>query len=131
MKLVSDYGNQEYAYPSPAQKAGTALFHAETSRRRIFGARPAGDTKNTENYKNLELDLLEWQGNRIPTPRWLDGYEQENYYIGISRQDRANYEWFKGDIEFIPDTKERLQDTPNANLLYYNPDLSIYVFYEE
>jgi len=131
MKLVSAYGNQEFDYISPAQRTGTAFFHAETSRGMVFGAWPLGDAKNTENYTNFELHLLEWYDNQIPTPGWLLEYGYENFYIGINRQDRANYEWIKENPEFIINLKEQLQDTSNANLLYYNPDLSIYVFYED
>ena len=128
MKLVSAYGNQEFDYISPAQRTGTTFFHAETSQGMVFGAWPLGDVKNTENYTNFELHLLEWDENRIPIPAWLLEYGYEKFYIGISRQDRANYEWIKEDLEFIADMKEQLQDSLNANLLYYSPDLSIYTF---
>ncbi|MFC1846809.1 hypothetical protein ACFLYS_01970 [Chloroflexota bacterium] len=131
MKLVSAYGNQEFDYISPAQRAGTDFFHAETNQGMVFGAWPLGDAKNTENYTNFELHLLRWDENRIPTPVWLIEYGYEKFYIGINRQNRADYEWIKEDPEFITDMKEQLQNTLNANLLYYNPDLSVYVFYDD
>ncbi len=131
IKLVASYGNQEFDYISPAQRTGTEFFDAETSRGKVFGAWPLGDTKNTENYGNFELHMVGWYEGQILVLDWMDDRGYENYYIGINRQNRADYEWIREDLEFIPDMKEQLQNTPNVNLLYYNPDLSIYTFYED
>jgi hypothetical protein len=132
MKLVAAYGNQEFDYISPAQRIGTTFFHDETRDGMVFGAWPLGDVKNTENYTKLRLHSLEWYDDgQLVVPTWLFEGRYEHFYIGINRQDRADYEWIREDLEFIPDLKEELQNTPNNNLLYYNPDLSIYVFYED
>ncbi len=131
MKLVSAYGNQEFDYISPAQSTGAAFFHEQTNRGTVFGAWPLGDISNSENYAGFELHLLEWQDNRIPIPEWPGRYKYENLYIGISRQDVADYEWIKEEPEVIAGIIEQLQDTLNANLIYYNPDMSIYIFYED
>lgn len=129
MKLATAYGNQELDYFSAGQRSGTFFFHEETSRGMVVGGWPMGEVKNIENYINLDLDNLEWYDVRLAIPSWLLRYEQ--FYITISRQGRARYEWFQGDTDFIDDIEQKLEDTVNFNRIYYNPDLEIYIYAAE
>ncbi len=126
IELVVSYGNQELDYFSPAQRVGTFFFHDETSQGVIFGAWPIGEVKNRENYIGFELDSLRWYDSRLVIRPWLGEYG--SYYIGISRQNRANYEWFQGKTGFIDNLEQQLQDTEGVNFVYYNPDLQLYIY---
>ncbi len=125
MKLVAANGNQELDYFSAGQRNGIFFFHEESSRGIVIGGWPMGEVKNIENYMNLNLGNLEWYDVRwtIPSGSLLD----ERIYIAISRQDRAQYEWFQGDTDFIDDIEQKLKDTANFNHIYYNPDFEIYI----
>ncbi|MBA7679876.1 hypothetical protein ES703_88181 [subsurface metagenome] len=126
LNITATYGNQELDYFSPGQQAGTFFFHDNTSQGLIFGAWPIGTVDNIENYANIKLDRLEWEDDKIVVASWLRKYMP--CYIGISRQNRAWYEWFRGDTHFIPDTEQRLQDTASLNFIYNNPDLELYIY---
>lgn len=126
MKLIVTYGNQELDYFSPGQRVGIFFFHDKVSQGMIFGAWPMGEVENIEHYIGFDLDNLRWYDNRLVIPPWMKEYEQ--YYIGINRQNRANYEWFQGDTEFIANLEQNLQDTVGINFIYYNPDLQLYIY---
>ena len=126
MKLIVAYGNQELDYFPPGQRVGIFLFHDKVSQGMIFGAWPMGEVKNIEHYINFDLDNLRWYDNRLAIPSWMKKYKQ--YYIGINRQNRAQYEWFQGNTEFIDNLEQQLQDTVGINFVYYNPDLQLYIY---
>ena len=126
LNIIATYGNQELDYFSPGQQAGTFFFHNNASQGLVFGAWPIGTVDNIENYANIKLDRLEWEDDKIVVASWLRKYMP--CYIGISRQNRAWYEWFRGDTHFIPDTEQRLQDTASLNFIYNNPDLELYIY---
>ena len=126
IKLVAAYGNQELDYFSPGQRVGIFFFHDNVSQGMIFGAWPMGEVKNIENYIDFDLDSLRWYDDSLVIPPWLKKYESS--YISISRQDRAKYEWFQGDTEFIDNLEQNLQDMVGINYIYYNPDLQLYIY---
>lgn len=126
ISMITTYGNQEWDYFSPAQRQGTFFFHDKTSQGLVFSARPMGMVKDIEHYDNIRLGRLEWDDNQIVVAKWLT--ENLPYYIGLSRQDRALFEWFLGDIYFIPDIEQRLQNTVSLNFIYNNPDLDLYIY---
>lgn len=124
LHVIASYGNQELDYFSPGQKAGTDFFHKDTSQGLVFGAWPMGMVKNIEQYHNTDLEWLEWEDGRLV----LKGpFKDLPHYIGISRQNRARYEWFQGNTEFISEIEQRLQSTVNCNFIYNNPDLKLYI----
>jgi hypothetical protein len=125
MKLMSAYGNQEIDYFSTGQRDGLVFFHEESSQGMVIGGWPMGEFKNIENYVNLNLDNLEWYDVRLAIPPGL--WPDERIYIAISRQNRAQYEWYLGNTDFIEEIESRLQETVNYDRIYYNPDLEIYV----
>jgi hypothetical protein len=124
LHVIATYGNQELDYFSPGQKVGTDFFHEDTSQGLVFGAWPAGTVKNIEHYNNTDLEWLEWDDSRLV----MKGpFKDLPYYIGISRQGRALYEWFQGNTDFINEIDQRLQSTVNCNFIYNNPDLKLYI----
>ena len=126
LKLVANYGNQEFDYFSPGQKAGTLFFHDNVSKGITFGAWPMGTIENIEQYISLDLDYLRWYRNRLVVFPWLSEYG--SYYIGISRQNRASYEWQQGNTDFIENIEKELQGTVNIGYIYYSPDLQLYTY---
>jgi len=126
LKLVNTYGNQELDYFSPGQKTGIFFFHDRVSQGVTFGAWPMGSVKNIEHYIDFDLDDLRWYDNRLVTYNWLEEYEP--YYISISRQNRANYEWYQGNTEFIDNFEQQIHNTAGINFIYYNPDLQLYIY---
>jgi len=100
LHVITQYGNQELDYLSPAQLSGMRFFHNETSRGLATGDRTLGKMKNIEQYLPISsLGRLEWENGRLVLEEWMEQYLP--YYIGISRQDRAYYEWFRGNTQFI------------------------------
>jgi hypothetical protein len=125
VKLMAAYGNQELDYFSAGQRDGLFFFHEESSQGIVIGGWPMGELKNIENYLNLDLDNLERYDVRLDIPPGL--WPAERIYIAISRQNRARYEWYQGNTDFIDEIESKLQETPNFDRIYYNPDLEIYV----
>jgi hypothetical protein len=126
MKLVNAYGNQELDYFSSGQETGMFFFHDNVSHGVIYGAWPTGSFKNIENYFDYDLEDLIWRDNRLAIFPRLREYGP--FYIGISRQNRANYEWYRGNTEFIDNIEQQLRDTLGISFVYYNPDMQIYIY---
>ncbi len=126
LNIIATYGNQELDYFSPGQRAGTFFFHDKSLQGLTFGGMPIGTVKNIERYYRLSLDNLKWDDNQLAVPGRLRQYLP--YYISISRQDRAWYEWFMDDTQFIGETEQQLQSAANYNFIYNNPDLKLYIY---
>jgi len=129
LHVITQYGNQELDYFSPAQLSGMYFFHNKTSRGLAIGTWSMGKMQNIEQYRNISLDWLEWENGRLaleerPEERMK---QYSTYYIGISRQDRAYYEWFQGNTQFIDEIEQSLNNAVNCDFIYNNPDLKLYI----
>ena len=127
LNIIASYGNAELDYFSPGEQEGVFFFHDMTSQGLVFGRVPIGKFANIENYHTIGLKGLEWEDGRlIIAPRFRKMYSA--YYVVISRQTRAKYEWFQGNPDLIPETEQQLQGAVNSNFIYNNPDLNLYIF---
>jgi len=125
LHVITQYGNQELDYFSPAQLSGMRFFHNETSQGLAIGAWTMGKMKNIEQYRNTSLERLEWENGRLALEERMEQYSP--YYIGISRQNRARYGWFQGNPQFIDEIEQSLNNAVNCNFIYNNPDLKLYI----
>ncbi len=123
--VIAQYGNQELDYISPAELSGMYFFHNETNRGLAIGAFSLGRMKNIERYRHIGLERLKWENGRLVLEKWMGRYLP--FYIGISRQDRARYEWFRGNTQFIDETEQELNKAVNCDFIYSNPDLKLYI----
>jgi hypothetical protein len=126
LHVITQYGNQELDYFSPAQLSGMRFFHNETSQGLATGDWTLGKMKNIEQYLPIgTLERLEWENGRLVLKEGMEQYLP--YYIGISRQNRAWYEWFQGNTQFIDEIEQSLNNAVNCDFIYNNPDLKLYI----
>jgi hypothetical protein len=125
LHVITQYGNQELDYFSPAQLSGMHFFYNETSRGLATGDWTLGKMKNIEQYHYTTLERLEWENGRLVLEEGMEQYLP--YYIGISRQNRAWYEWFQGNTQFIDEIEKSLNNAVNCDFIYNNPDLKLYI----
>jgi len=123
LNVISHYGNQELDYFSLGRAAGLEFFNSTTSHGYVTGGYPLGRTKGFLNYLSIDFDQLRWQENELVT----ETEEEMPHYIVISRRDRAQYEWFEGNDQFITEIEKSLDSAVNCNLIYNNPILKLYV----
>jgi hypothetical protein len=121
--VISTYGNQALDYFPGGRVAGLKFFDSTTTRGYVTGASPLGNTSNILQYQHLDYSQLEWQGNKLYT----QGEEEMPYYIAISNRDRAYYEWFRDNPNYINDIEQLLDSAVNCDLIYNNPDLKLYI----
>ena len=126
LHVIAHYGNQELDYISPAQLSGLEFFHSQTSRGTNIGTWNLGTLKNIENYQwaSIPLHTLEWEDNRLVS---CTGRQNLPCYLGISRQNKARYGWFRGNTELIEAIEWSLANTVNYNFFYHNLDLKLYM----
>ncbi len=126
LHVIAHYGNQELDYVSPAQLVGLKFFHEKVESGITLGAWNLGTLENIERYiwARVPLHSLEWEDDRMVSCPASKG---RHCYLGISRQNKARYEWFSGNTEVIDKIEERLKTTVNYNLFYQSPDLKLYI----
>jgi hypothetical protein len=130
LHIVSHYGNQVVDYWSPADVAGLYFFHDHTSSGYVAGVippsrglpgigQPFGWFRYPEQYIGINLHKLEI-GNIIK-------YKDYPIYIPTGRRDKAMYDFKYNALESYRLILNILNNVPNSNLIYSNPDISIYI----
>ncbi len=122
LHIVSHYGNQEIDYLPPGHDAAIVFFNSYTNHGFVAGGYPLSNTKGTLDYRLIRFRDLHWEGDRLYTKV----KKERPHYIVISRRDKAMYEWFLGDDQFIIDIEKSLNSVVNCNLIYGNPVLKLY-----
>jgi hypothetical protein len=78
-----------------------------------------------ERYTRISpLGSLEWEGDLLTSERLTEGRPQ---YICLSQCDQALYEVNHNDPQFVPEMRSRLNNSASYNLIYANPDVSLYI----
>jgi hypothetical protein len=126
LSFISMYGNQAMDHMSQAYLTGANFFQDSTDHGFVTGNLPMGRMKYQEFYFfNPSYEDLEWQDDRLV---YLGGDgDLSPHYICISSNDRARYTFLWNEPDFIDKTASRLQVTTNCNLVYSNPDMSLYL----
>lgn len=131
MRFINLYGNAVIDYNSPAEISGSYFFHKTTNGGYISSSLlmfPLGYIEKREKYTFIFLEQLTWE-NGTPKPF---GYP---HYVYIRPVDDTIFDFLGPDpaLAIIPLTKQLLNDLPHRikdssdyDLVYVNPDLSIY-----
>ncbi len=123
LHIVSHYGNQEVDYFPEGIVSGLHFFDHKTTDGYVSGGWPVGRTKNVDHYWYIPWWQLKWV-NSLPLVDQPIGQELP-HYIAISRQERASYEFLEGDVTFVEQTEEALDNAGNCALIYDNPDFTL------
>ncbi len=75
-------------------------------------------------YVKVDFGQLEWENDRLVGVA-LRGTRP--HYVNVGRYDQSAYEFFHNDPEFIPEIRALLENSPHYNLIYINPDLSLFI----
>ncbi|MFC1992482.1 hypothetical protein ACFLV3_01555 [Chloroflexota bacterium] len=122
LHIIAHYGNQELDYVHPGQVTAMDFFDSNTRNGYITGSYPLGYTKRFPDYYDAGFDQLHWQDNKLVGEFNI----ALPHYIGISRWDRARYEWFLGDKQSLKQMEDLLANATNFNLMYKNPAIKLY-----
>ena len=75
-------------------------------------------------YNKVDFGQLQWEEDI------LVGEALKNdrpHYVNVGKYDQSVYEFRHDDSQFIPETHTRLESSAHYNLIYVNPDLSLYI----
>lgn len=75
-------------------------------------------------YTKVDFDQLQWEDDM------LVGEALKNdrpHYVDVGEWDQSAYGFLRDEPEFIPETHARLESSAHYNLIYVNPDLSLYI----
>jgi hypothetical protein len=130
LSFISMYGNQAMDYMSRAYVTGANFFQDNTDHGFVTGNLPMGRMKYQEFYLfTPSYEELEWEDDRLV---YFGGRgDRSPHYVCISSNDSARYAFLWNDPDFIDMTESRLQVTTNTNLVYSNPDMSLYLHERE
>lgn len=140
--FISLYGNMYSEYVPPGQITATHFFHEYAVSGTVIGGWPLGVYRDRERYYSMLMDGTTvhnaWVGNlscgtmpgtaenpwNFPT---VLGWK--SIYISMSSQNHNVYAYGYGMVEFYEETWARLDTTTvTFNLVYINPDLSLYAY---
>ena len=124
-QVISLYGNQAIDYFSPAQSAELDFFHTYTTDGYVTGSNPLGWKQNAENYRHISFSYLHWQDEMLALDDAL--HEDLPHYVGISRYDTGWYEFLLGDTQFLKETKQLLNNSPEYNLIYDSQESQLWI----
>ncbi|MGB2799010.1 MAG: hypothetical protein WBC82_04110 [Dehalococcoidia bacterium] len=126
LSFVARYGNQTIDYLTPAYLSGADFFQDNTTHGYVTGENPIGRMKYREEYRFVpSFEELEWENDElVRVGRRID---PSPHYICISNHDRAVYNFYYDEPQFIDGIESSLQDATNCNLVYANPDLRLYL----
>ena len=136
LRIVSQYGNISMDYSSPSTIASWGFFHERTSGGGVVGSYPFGFIKNPAEYRVVSFHYDVFEYNSALYEEIVNGSEDgaladilqgyPHYYV-LCQNDHVFFESIYGDPAFVPKLKDRLEGSVTYNLLYRNPDVSIYV----
>ncbi|MCL0036171.1 hypothetical protein M1N47_01920, partial [Dehalococcoidia bacterium] len=76
-------------------------------------------------YGKVDFGQLEWDNERL-VGKPLKG--DRPHYVNVGEYDQSAREFLYNDPGFIPETRSRLENSARYNLIYVNPDLSLYIY---
>lgn len=122
LSFISMYGNQTIDYLSPAYLTGASFFQDNTNNGFVTGQLPIGRMKYQEFYVFKQYSTgLNWQDDRLLSL----GYYP--HYVCVSSNERAEYTFIRGEPDVLDDIESRLEAAANCNLVYSNPDVSLFI----
>ncbi len=113
LHVITHYGNQALDYYSPSYRAG--VHHVE-------------EIKSYNSYPLAKLNQLGWQDNQLV---FSDNFPKGKHYFARSQRDDAKYDFVYNQPEFVNSVQSWLDSSDNYNLIYVNPDFSLYIHEEE
>ena len=134
--IISHYGNQYGDYSSPSTITSWNFFHDRTNGGGVVGSFPFGFMKNIEQYRAIPFtfdefefqeglyDALLGKGEDEVLYRLLQGYP---HYYCLNKQDQAFFTSTYNDTHFISNLENRLESTKSFEVIYINPDVTIYI----
>lgn len=125
--FVARYGNQSIDYLSPGYVAGATVFQDSTTSGYVVAEMPFGRMEHREQYLigGTSHEDLKWQDNELAI--FGSRVDLIPRYICISNHDSAKYAFFYSEPQLVNDVASSLNASTNVDLVYANPDLSLYV----
>jgi hypothetical protein len=75
-------------------------------------------------YRAVGFDELEWDNNLL-VGKPLNG--DRPHYVNVGKWDQSAYGFLRNEPEFIPNMRARLENSTHYNLIYVNPDVSLFI----
>jgi hypothetical protein len=120
--IVSRYGNQAMDYASSSMMSSWEFFSQKTTHGSVISNGPFGEITNIEKYSTLSL--AELVGEADPLSKLPKDYPQ---YICLSEQNKVYFNIIFNNPRYILEFQEALDIAKNYNLIFINPDSSIYI----
>lgn len=129
--FICNYGNAIIDHLSPVHIVALHFFEDNTSEGYITGGYALGYKKTGQgiyDYTSISFDKLQWKDNKlIYNQTFQRDRPHRPHFISISRHDEAWYDFNYNKPWFIRQIQQQLNMAVNVNLIYSNPDLSLYI----
>jgi len=130
LHIISLYGNEVMDHYSPSQITALHFFHNHTDKGHVTGISGAG-AHNKNNYNGIGFSHLLWETDILVYKHNDKVPGGMPHYVAINPRVSAEYEFLRNDPLFIPETEAKLDSSESYNLIYVNPDFSLYIHEEE
>jgi hypothetical protein len=137
LSFISQYGNEQMDYISPGNLSGYFFFHEHTEHGVVDGYKPIGYIKNQEKYRiEPAFQSLTDESGQIDITHiirisryWIGFYERLRhlpFYLCLSNHDKEVETYYENNPGLIEDLKSKFNANENFNLMFMNPDMSLY-----
>lgn len=117
--FISTYGNISTDIMSQDHIEGIYSFNDNADHGYVVSSTDTPEMKNQERYSPQYWDFLQWNGNKLIASRTI--------YIRMSKYDEKVSQFATGDPNYLRDIQAHLEQTTNADVIYTNPDMTIYL----
>jgi len=125
LHIVAHYGNAPKDYIPRGEIAYWHFIQDSVSNGYVTGGlSPESQFMAHAGYVTVKFEQLKWDNDRLVGEALKGG---RPYYVNVGEWDQSTYGFLRDEPEFIPDMRARLENSAHYNLIYANPNLSLYM----
>jgi hypothetical protein len=124
LNIVAHYGNAAADYIPRGEIAYWHFMENNVNQGYVTGGL-SPQFLESAGYERVDWAQLQWGDDRLVAEVFEKGYRPQ--YVNVGDWDRAVYGFLFDAPNFIPNMRARLEKSPYYNLIYSNPNLSLYI----